>query len=113
MIVNYQGMEINIGEAIKKGLSKNNLTRKDFAKTMGKSLSLVSEWTRNVKTPSGGDIIKIALYLDIVEDLFPGYAKDEHKIAETVVVYNKKIDLEKRVAILEKKVQKLEENSKE
>ncbi|BBM87292.1 helix-turn-helix domain-containing protein [Candidatus Uabimicrobium amorphum] len=110
MAVNYQEIEINIGKAIKKGLDKNNLTRKAFAKVMGKSLSLVSEWTRNVKTPSGRDIIKIAIYLDIVEDLFPGYVKkDEFKVAESRTPYNKKINIEERVATLEKKIEKLEQ----
>lgn len=111
MTESYKNIEINIGETIKQGLKKNNLTQKDFAKVMDKSISLVSEWTRNVKTPSGKDLIKIALCLDVVELLFPGYVKDinyTHRIAESAAEYDVKEELNCRVSILEKKVKRLE-----
>ena len=111
-MVEYQSIEVNIGEAIKQGLKKKDLTRKDFAKVVNKSISLVSEWTRNVKTPSGKDLVKIALYLDIVENLFPGYTKESNQVAESVAVYNKNYHLEQRVSKLEKSFVDLEKSIK-
>ena len=70
-------LQINIGQAIRNGLEKHHMIQRDLAEMLGKSVSLVSEWTRNAKTPSGDDLIKIAVLLNIVEELFPGYCKKE------------------------------------
>ena len=66
---------INIGASIRKGLQKKNWTQLDFARKIGKSQSTISEWISNKKHPLSEELISIAIELDIVPDLFPGYMK--------------------------------------
>jgi transcriptional regulator with XRE-family HTH domain len=79
-------LKIDIGKAIRNGLEKHHMIQRDLAEMLGKSVSLVSEWTRNVKVPSGDDLIRVAILLDIVEELFPGYTKGASSVPKIGLV---------------------------
>lgn len=80
-------MEINIGKAIKAGIERKKIKQSDLAKYLQKSNALISEWISGRKRPSSEDLIKMAIYLDIVSEIFQGYHKDVDHVAETKEKY--------------------------
>lgn len=66
---------MDIGQIIKLGRIKKGLKQKDIADAMGVSVSLISSWENNTRNPNADEIIKLANMLDVVSELFPGYAK--------------------------------------
>jgi len=75
-------LEMKIGDAIKEGLHRKRMTQAELADYMRKSRSLISEWIRSKRTPGGDDLVNLAIYLNIVCDLFPGYQKIDEKTAQ-------------------------------
>lgn len=66
---------INIGELIKEAMKKKGVSQKELSLHLGTTQPSVSDWINNKSYPSGDKLIEIALYLDIVEKIFPGYQK--------------------------------------
>lgn len=66
---------MDIAHCIKKGREKKGWTQDDLAKSLGKSRNIVYFWESGKTIPTGDILCKLALELDIVEDLFPGYVK--------------------------------------
>ena len=66
---------VDIARAIRVGRAKKNISQHELARRIGISPPAVSLWESGQKTPSGDTLIKVALELDIIEDLFPGYKK--------------------------------------
>jgi transcriptional regulator with XRE-family HTH domain len=97
--MDYLEVQIDIGNAIRHGLDKKGWTQKKFAEIMGVSASLVSCWIKNERIPPGDVLIKIALLLDIVDELFPTEQKEQLK----------NLDFRLEILELKDKIQKLEE----
>ena len=64
-----------IAEAIRRGRQRKNLTQESLSKLIGKSVKMVNLWESGRSIPSGDVLLEVAKILDIVQDLFPGYAK--------------------------------------
>ena len=100
---------MNIGKAIKKGLNKKDWSQRKFAKLMGVSPGLVSQWINNKTTPPGDILIKIAQTLEIVNELFlekvnPKYENCIIREPNNSELYQKVVTLEKRLSELELKI---------
>lgn len=68
-------LNINIGEVVKDGLKKKRMSQMELSQMIGVSQSLVSAWIKNQRTPTAKNLIRLAIILDIVQFLFPGYGK--------------------------------------
>jgi transcriptional regulator with XRE-family HTH domain len=66
---------MNISDLIRIGRAKKNLSQTALAKRLGITPSAVSQWEIGDTVPSGEILPKLAVELDIVEELFPGYIK--------------------------------------
>ena len=92
----------NLGEIIKIARIKKKLSQEKLAQILGVTKGAISSWENNRYAPDGKVLVKLAMKLDIVEQLFPGYIKRNAAMAEKE---NARLaGLEKRVAALEQKV---------
>jgi transcriptional regulator with XRE-family HTH domain len=73
-------MKKKIGKIIHNGRLKLGLSQLELAKRLGVNQSHVSKWENDESVPTGDDLIDIAVILDIVSELFPGYHKNNECI---------------------------------
>ena len=66
----------NIGYAIRKGRMTKGWSQKQLAEAIHVNPSLISRWESNIKTPGGDILMEMAILLDIVPILFPGYKQE-------------------------------------
>lgn len=94
-------IKINIGDSIKKGLKRKGLAAKDLAEMMGVSQNLVYKWLSNQRTPTGEDLIILAMKLDIVDTLF---SKSRKKQITSQEIKDEMAFLREKMRALEEKV---------
>ena len=70
---------MEISDIIKMGRMKKKMSQEDLGKKLGISKNSISAWETGTKSPSCEMLLKVANEVDIVEDLFPGYKKEEKK----------------------------------
>ena len=87
---------MDIGHLIKDGLARKKMRQIDLARKIGKSPQQISDWIKGRKTPQVADFVKLIVELDIVTDLFPGYAKgtENSEADELMTVKNRLVNLE-------------------
>ena len=91
-----------IGDAIREGRKKRGWTQKDLAAFVDVDTSLVSKWETYRTVPTGDDLFKIAIELDIVPILFTDYFPDDSINAPNL---KKELeDIKKRLSKVEEKV---------
>lgn len=78
---------VDIGNLIRIGRAKKNMSQADLAKKLGVVPSAISQWESGKKTPSGDTLIALAQILDIISDIFPGYVKSERAENHVDAVY--------------------------
>lgn len=67
-----------IGDAIRIGIFRKNITQTELAKKIGCSPQQVSDWIYGRKNPNVDDFIKLCVEIDIIPELFPGYIKAQY-----------------------------------
>ena len=88
---------VDIGNAIKVGRVRRGLTQKALAEILGVNQQTIFCWEKNKYVPDGNMLLHIAMELDIVSELLPGYKK----------IGRKEESMEERLNRLEKAVDRL------
>lgn len=100
--------EIELGKVIRRGLLRKDIKQVDLANHVGVSSASVSEWIKGKKKPSADALLKIAEYLDIIDDLFPSRQKADNSSIVTKKdlheVYNKIEQINEQIRVLSLKV---------
>ena len=100
---------MDIASIIKAGRTKKKISQEELAKRVGVTKNNVWAWENNKYVPAGDVLIRLALELDIVSDLFPGYSRQAISADITNTVIEKAPSLlesiERRLATLEQKQQ--------
>ena len=65
-----------IGDAIRAGRKKRGWTQKKLASFLGFDTTLISKWETYRTVPTGDDLLRLAIELDIVPLLFAQYFPD-------------------------------------
>jgi len=109
-------MNSKIGESIRNARVRKKMRQEDLAKQIGVKQALISKWEKSKSIPSGDILVKLALLLDIVTEIFPGYIKinseDSQPVPEnnqyvTVDEFKKEMDeLKKSFGIYQSEAQK-------
>jgi transcriptional regulator with XRE-family HTH domain len=86
------GMDTDIGKLIKEGRRKKGLTQHKLAEMLKVDTSSISRWESNEKVPSGDTLIKLAILLNIVPDLFPDYDKIKQQPSESSLVGKEELE---------------------
>lgn len=85
---------MDLGNIIKDGLYRKNMSQTDLAKKIGKHRQLVNDWIHNRKVPEFETLRKIALELDIVSQLFPEYNLEKKSPKESISLENRVNNIE-------------------
>jgi len=70
-------MGIDIGSIIKKARANKDWTQKELSERMNVSQPQIADWENGKRRIYGDDLMRIAVELDIVEELFPGYVREQ------------------------------------
>lgn len=72
-----------LGKIIRKGRLKRDITQEELAAFFGMTKAAISKWENGITSPPSSMLMDLAIKLDIVSDLFPGYErKEKGKIKE-------------------------------